>query len=77
MKRFPAGRIHEDPSVGLSGSLRAAGFALRRLQTGTPARIHKESINFDGLEVHPGDKSPSPFSFLNKSVDNAVSLHVD
>lgn len=74
MKRYPAGRMNEDPSVGLSGSLREAGFALGRLQTGTPARIHKDSINFQNLEVQYGDKDPAPFSYLNKSVDNAVSL---
>lgn len=74
MKRYPAGRMNEDPSVGLSGSLRAAGFKLGRLQTGTPARIHKDSINVANLEVQHGDGDPAPFSYLNKTVDNAVSL---
>ncbi|KAI0077948.1 glucose-inhibited division protein A subfamily [Panus rudis PR-1116 ss-1] len=70
MKRFPAGRMNEAPSVGLSGSLRAAGFKLGRLQTGTPARIYKDSINFEGLEVQNGEEDPVPFSFLNRTVDN-------
>lgn len=72
MKRFPAGRIGEAPSVGLSGSLRSAGFQLGRLQTGTPARILKDSIDFSRMDVQPGDAVPRPFSFLNKTVDNAV-----
>ena len=60
------------PSVGLSASLRSAGFKLGRLQTGTPARLYKRTINFNQLAVQRGDDSPIPFSYLNTSVDNAV-----
>ena len=73
MKRFPAGRMNEAPSVGLSGSLRAAGFKLGRLQTGTPARLHKDSIDFSKLEIQHGEVEPVPFSYMNHTVDNAVS----
>ncbi|KAG6373653.1 hypothetical protein JVT61DRAFT_6318 [Boletus reticuloceps] len=41
MKRFPAGRFNEVQAFGLSASLRAAGFPLGRLQTGTLARLDK------------------------------------
>jgi len=71
MKRWPAGRIGEDPSIGLSASLRNAGFKLGRLQTGTPARLDAKTINFEGMERQVGDERPLPFSFLNKEVDNA------
>ncbi|KAF8726182.1 hypothetical protein AX14_008005 [Amanita brunnescens Koide BX004] len=71
LERFPAGRMGEAPSNGLSTSLASAGFALGRLQTGTPARLDKNTINFDGLERQDGDQHPLPFSFLNKTVDNA------
>lgn len=73
MKRFPAGRIGEAPSVGLSASLRSAGFKLGRLQTGTPARLRASTIDFthSRMEVQPGDESPQPFSYLNDKVDNA------
>ncbi|CAL1702492.1 unnamed protein product [Somion occarium] len=71
MKRFPAGRMNEAPSVGLSGSLRAAGFKLGRLQTGTPARILKDSIDFSRLEEQLGETEPVPFSYINSGVDNA------
>ncbi|KAI0773122.1 glucose-inhibited division protein A subfamily [Trametes elegans] len=71
MKRFPAGRMNEAPSVGLSASLNAAGFRLGRLQTGTPARLAKDSIDFSKLEVQEGDASPLPFSFMNNTVVNA------
>jgi len=63
--------MNEAPSVGLSASLRTAGFQLSRLQTGTPARLYKDSINFEKLEAQEGDTIPHPFSFLNPSVANA------
>jgi len=74
MKRFPAGRLGDDPSIGLSASLGAAGFKLGRLQTGTPARLDRSTIDFKNLAIQPGDIDPSPFSFLHDSVDNAVRL---
>ncbi|KAF5345024.1 hypothetical protein D9758_010442 [Tetrapyrgos nigripes] len=71
MKRFPAGRINEAPSIGLSSSLKSAGFKLARLQTGTPARLDSKTIDFSNLARQDGDKEPNPFSFLNSTVDNA------
>ncbi|KAJ3999415.1 glucose inhibited division protein A-domain-containing protein [Lentinula boryana] len=73
LKRFPAGRINEAPSLGLSASLNAAGFKLRRLQTGTPARLDGKTIDFTNLDRQDGDVSPSPFSFLNNTVDNVAN----
>ncbi|KAI5121520.1 hypothetical protein M0805_002581 [Coniferiporia weirii] len=70
-RRIPAGRIGEAPSVGLSGSLRKAGFKLGRLQTGTPARLAADTINFDKTMKLSGDKEPSPFSFMNRTVKNS------
>jgi tRNA U34 5-carboxymethylaminomethyl modifying enzyme MnmG/GidA len=75
MKRFPAGRLGDAPSVGLSASLNAAGFKLGRLQTGTPARLDRSTINFSNLPRQEGDATPSPFSYLNDVVDNAVSFY--
>ena len=72
MKRFPAGRLGDSPSTGLSASLKNAGFKLGRLQTGTPARLDGNTINFSGMQRQEGDLTPAPFSFLNSSVDNAV-----
>lgn len=72
MKRFPAGRLGDNPSIGLSASLKNAGFKLGRLQTGTPARLDGNTINFSGMKRQDGDWTPAPFSFLNSSVDNAV-----
>ena len=50
------------PAAFLSASLRAAGLPLQRFKTGTPPRIHRRSIDFDELEIHPGDDYIVPFS---------------
>jgi tRNA uridine 5-carboxymethylaminomethyl modification enzyme len=54
------------PALSLSGSLKQAGIRLMRFKTGTPARIHKDSIDFEKMEVQPGDSRPMPFSFVNE-----------
>ena len=46
---------------GLSASLAKLGLPLRRFKTGTPARAHRRSINFEGLEAQPGDRDITPF----------------
>lgn len=48
---------------GLSDSLIKLGIPLRRFKTGTPARIHRDSIDFSQLEKQPGDEFNVPFSF--------------
>lgn len=75
LKAWPAGRIGENPSIGLSNSLKSAGFKLARLKTGTPARLDGKSINYEGLPVQVGDNPPSPFSYLHTTVPHAVSKH--
>lgn len=62
----PAGRAGEFPAVGLSSYLKALGFKMERLKTGTPPRIDGRTINYNGLLVVPGDDPPSFFSFLDK-----------
>ena len=58
------GRVGEGSAVGISGSLQRLGFALGRLKTGTPPRLAAGSIDFDALELQPGDAVPVPFSDL-------------
>ncbi|KAJ4159291.1 uncharacterized protein LMH87_008198 [Akanthomyces muscarius] len=68
LQTYPAGRLGEAATFGLSKSLRDAGFQLGRLKTGTPPRLDRSSINFDVMETQYGDDSPNPFSYLNSSV---------
>ncbi|PQE30777.1 tRNA uridine 5-carboxymethylaminomethyl modification enzyme protein [Rutstroemia sp. NJR-2017a WRK4] len=65
---YPAGRMGEAATFGLSKSLKDAGFTLGRLKTGTPPRLAKKSINYESLVVQPGDEPPMPFSYLNETV---------
>ena len=65
---FPSGRMGEAATTGLSTSLRAAGFTLGRLKTGTPPRLDRKTIDFSILEEQRGDEPPSPFSYLNDRV---------
>lgn len=58
------GRPGEAPSMGVSASLVRFGLAMGRLKTGTPPRLDGRTIDFDSLEVHPGDQQLRFFSFL-------------
>ena len=53
----------------LTNSLVEMGFYIRRFKTGTPARIHKDSVNYKLTTVQAGDKEVIPFSFLNEGKD--------
>ncbi|WP_276886597.1 tRNA uridine-5-carboxymethylaminomethyl(34) synthesis enzyme MnmG [Anaerococcus lactolyticus] len=53
----------------LTDSLREMGFSIRRFKTGTPARVHRDSINYEKTTVQEGDKEVIPFSFLNEGKD--------
>lgn len=65
------------PSNGLSESLRALGITLRRFKTGTPARVHRRSIDFSKLERQDGDEDISPFSFDTEGpLKNTVSCYI-
>jgi tRNA uridine 5-carboxymethylaminomethyl modification enzyme len=68
------GRAGEQAAYGLSTSLKELGFELVRLKTGTPPRVSRRSIHFQGLEVQPGDNPPAPFSFLH---EESYSFHVE
>ena len=76
-KTIPAGRHGDEPSIGLAKSLYDTGFNIGRLKTGTPARLDKNTINFDVLEQQEADKDHSYFSFLtNKTYNKQVPCHV-
>jgi tRNA uridine 5-carboxymethylaminomethyl modification enzyme len=68
LKQFPAGRAGEFPANGLSEDYERLGFPLGRLKTGTCPRLNARTINFDNLEVQPGDEPPPPFSFSTVAI---------
>ena len=67
-KSFPAGRSGDKPSVNLAKTIESIGFSIGRLKTGTPPRLLKKSINFNDLQKQTADKTPKPFSFINKNI---------
>ena len=67
-KRIPAGRVGEQPAIGLSNRLYGLGLNMGRLKTGTPARLRASSIDWSGLEMQDADADPIPFSFLNDRI---------
>ncbi|XP_022107377.1 protein MTO1 homolog, mitochondrial-like [Acanthaster planci] len=64
----PAGRLNDEPTIGLAKTLESAGFTLGRLKTGTPPRLDGRTIDYSQLERHHGDATPIPFSFMNDRV---------
>lgn len=61
------GRLGENAAIGLGDSLRARGFAVGRLKTGTPARVSASSVDFGRLAEERGE-APEPFSFAYDSI---------
>jgi tRNA uridine 5-carboxymethylaminomethyl modification enzyme len=64
----PGGRVGDDPSVRLAERIDSFGLPLGRLKTGTPPRLDGRTINWDGLDMQPGDDDPTLFSFLSSGV---------
>src|SRR5579859_6978971 len=66
----PAGRVGEAPAIGLAHTLARLGLPLGRLKTGTPPRLDRRSIDWEGLDRDPGDAEPEPFSTLTERITN-------
>ncbi|MBP1858749.1 tRNA uridine-5-carboxymethylaminomethyl(34) synthesis enzyme MnmG [Rhizobium herbae] len=69
-RKIPAGRVGEDPSLGLSGTLERFGLRLGRLKTGTPARLDGKTIDWQSVGRQGADEDPVPFSFMTDRIVN-------
>ena len=77
LNHFPAGRMGDEPSIGLAESLKDLGFDVGRLKTGTTPRLNGNTIDFSRTEMQEGDDPPHPFSFSSfptKSIMGQFSL---
>ncbi len=66
--KVEGGRVGEDSAKAMSESLLSLGLSLHRLKTGTPPRIHRDSIDFDRCTPQPGDDPPVPFSHFSGGI---------
>jgi len=66
---YESGPDGNKASIELSHALNNIGIKLRRMKTGTPARVHKDTIDYSNMEIQPGDEEVIPFSFLNMDKD--------
>ncbi|NIK79293.1 tRNA uridine 5-carboxymethylaminomethyl modification enzyme [Paenibacillus castaneae] len=67
---YESGPNNQQPSVKLAASLKEHGLELVRFKTGTPPRVHKDTIDFSKTEIQPGDEKPKFFSHETESSNN-------
>lgn len=65
-KMVPGGRIAEPAVPHFTESITQHGVVSARMKTGTPVRIDKRSVDFDEMEIQPGENRPYQFSYMNK-----------
>ena len=69
-EQTPGGRVGERPSVALANRLVSLALPLGRLKTGTPPRLARCSIDWEGLAADPGDANPEPFSTMTERIES-------
>lgn len=67
--KYSSGPNNSLASIALADNLKELGLEIGRFKTGTPPRIHAESIDYSKTEIQPGDEKPNHFSFLSKDED--------
>ena len=77
LRNFSGGRAGDAAAVGLSDQLAALGFRVGRLKTGTCPRLDARTIDFERLEVQPGDEPPMPFSYATERISQPqIPCHI-
>ena len=69
LSHFPGGRLGDPPSVRLSQDLRALGFEVLRLKTGTTARLDPKTVDLSAMKRQSGDIPACPFSFSTEKIE--------
>lgn len=76
-KQFGGGRAGENAARGITEQLVSLGFESGRMKTGTPPRIDGRSLNYDRMEVQPGDENPGKFSYTDTpKLERQLPCHI-
>ncbi len=76
-QQYSAGRANEPASIELAEDIRALGLKTVRLKTGTPMRVHSDTVDWTKFEPQPGDEPPQPFSmFTRGKVRNLITCYL-
>ena len=77
LKAYPAGRLGERPAIGLSDSLAKLGINIKKLKTGTPARVDKRTVDYSKMTIQPGDDELHFYSFKpNRPIRKQVPCYL-
>ena len=77
LQAYNAGRLGERPAIGLSESLQSLGITIKKLKTGTPARVDKRTIDYSKMTIQPGDSELSFYSFKpNRPIRKQVPCYL-
>jgi len=76
-RKIEGGRIGEHAARALSECLAELGLERGRLKTGTPPRLHRDSVDWSGLDPQKGDDPPVPFSHWTERLEvDQVDCHL-
>ncbi len=73
-RRTTGGRFGEAAAIGLSAGLARLGLKLGRFKTGTPPRVHRDTVEYGACEPQHGDEPPVPFSFRTERLTEKQAL---
>ena len=73
-RKTEGGRVGEAAAQGLSGGLARLGLRLGRFKTGTPPRVHRDSVDYGACQPQRGDDPPVPFSFRTERLAGEQAL---
>ena len=76
-KQFGGGRAGERAAKGITEQLVSLGFESGRMKTGTPPRVDGRTLDYERMEIQPGDEIPGRFSYLNTpKLVNQLPCHI-
>ena len=76
-KQIGGGRSGESAAKGITEQLVSLGFEAGRMKTGTPPRVDGRTLNYEAMEIQPGDENPNRFSYTETTpLVNQLPCHI-